>query len=117
MNKGAQFACINIKNFYLDTPMKDPKYVQIIISDIPKKIILENGLSGKEDHTGWIYFEICNGCYGLPQTGILASNLLHGRLEKESYYEADTTLGLWCTNGNQCNFSLLLTILVWSEGD
>jgi len=26
--KGARFACIDIKNFYLDTPMKDPEYVR-----------------------------------------------------------------------------------------
>ena len=27
---------------------------------------------------GWIYFEIHCGCYGLPQAGILANNLLCG---------------------------------------
>jgi hypothetical protein len=27
---------------------------------------------------GWIYFETCCGCYGLPQAGILANNLLCG---------------------------------------
>jgi hypothetical protein len=64
-------------------PMVDPEYVWIKITDIPKEFILEYGLAGKEDHNGWIHFEICRGCYGLPQTGILANNLLHGRLEKE----------------------------------
>jgi hypothetical protein len=74
--KGARFACINIKKFYLDMPMEDPEYVHIKITDIPEEFILEYGLAGKEDKNGWIYFEICRGCYGLPQAGILANNLL-----------------------------------------
>ncbi len=39
-------------------PMVDPKYVRIKITDIPKEFILEYNLTGKEDHNGWIYFEI-----------------------------------------------------------
>ena len=25
---------------------------------------------------GWIYFKFCQGCYGLPQAGILANDLV-----------------------------------------
>jgi hypothetical protein len=75
--------------------MVDPKYVRINITDIPEEFILEYDLAGKEDHNGWIYFEIQRGCHGLPQAGILANNLLYGRLEKKGYYEAATTPGLW----------------------
>ena len=46
-------------------------------------------------YKGWIYFEIRRGCYGLPQSGILANKQLRVRLEKEGYYEASTTPGLW----------------------
>ncbi len=56
--KGARFACIEIKNFYLDMPMEDPEYVRIKISDIPEEFILEYGLARLEDRNGWIYFEI-----------------------------------------------------------
>jgi hypothetical protein len=56
--KGAQFSTIDIKNFYLDAPMVDPKYDRIKITDIPKEFILDYDLAGKEDHNGWIYFEI-----------------------------------------------------------
>ncbi len=82
LRKGAWFSTIDIKNFYLDMPMVDPKYVRIKITDIPEEFILEYEPAGKEDHNGWIYFEIWCGCYGLPQAGILANNLLHGGLEK-----------------------------------
>ncbi len=56
---------------------------------------MEYGLAGLEDKNGWIYFEICQGCYGLPQAGILANNLLRGRLEEEGYYKVHSTPGLW----------------------
>jgi hypothetical protein len=73
--KGARFSTIDLKNFYLDTPMPDPEYACIKLSDIPEEFIKEYNLSGR-DPDGWIYFEICQGCYGLPQAGILANNLL-----------------------------------------
>jgi hypothetical protein len=93
--KGAQFSTIDIKNFYLDTPMVEPKYIHIKITDIPEEFILEYSLARKEDHNGWIYLEIQYGCYGSPQAGIVANDLLCGFLEKEGYYKAATTLGLW----------------------
>ena len=46
-------------------------------------------------HNGWVYFEIRRGCYGLPQSVILANKQLHKRLEKEVYYKAHTKPGLW----------------------
>ncbi len=59
--------------------MPDPEYVRIKLSDIPAEFIEEYKLAGK-DRDGWIYFEICCGCYGLPQAGILANDLLRSRL-------------------------------------
>ncbi len=75
--------------------MEDPEYVRIKITDIPEEFILEYWLAGKDDINGWIYFEICRGCYGLPQAGLLANNLLREGLEEEGYYEAHSTPGLW----------------------
>jgi len=73
--KGARFSTIDLKNFYLDTPMPNPEYVRIKITDIPAEFIEEYKLTGT-DRDGWIYFEIRRGCYGLPQAGILANDLL-----------------------------------------
>jgi hypothetical protein len=36
LQKGARFSSINLKNFYLDTPMPEPEYVCIKILDIPQ---------------------------------------------------------------------------------
>jgi hypothetical protein len=91
---GARFSTIDIKNFYLDTPMPDPEYVRIKISDIPDEFFMEYNLGGR-DRNGWIYFEIRKGYYGLPQAGILANDLLRSRLLTEGFYEAASTPGLW----------------------
>jgi hypothetical protein len=72
---GARFSSIDLKNFYLDMPMLAPKYVRIKIADIPADFIEEYNLKGP-NRDGWIYFKICQGCYGLPRAGILANNLL-----------------------------------------
>ncbi len=55
--------------------MPDPEYVRIKLSNIPEEFIKEYILPGR-DCNGWIYFEIFQGCYGLPQAGILANDLL-----------------------------------------
>ncbi len=38
---GARFSSINLKNFYLHTPLPDPEYVRIKIADIPAEFIEE----------------------------------------------------------------------------
>ena len=52
--------------------------------------------------------EILRGCYGLPQSGQLANDLLRSRLEKAGYYEAATTPGLWCHEWRPIQFVLLV---------
>jgi hypothetical protein len=51
--KGAHFSSINLKNFYLDTPMPDPEYVCIKIFYIPDEFINEYNLTG-QDRDRWI---------------------------------------------------------------
>ena len=105
--KGARFSTLDLKNFYLGTPMKDPEYVRIKVSDILAELIEEYNLQGR-DHNGWIYFEIHRGCYGLPQPGILANDLLRERLEAEGYYESPTIPGLWRHKWRPIQFFLLV---------
>jgi hypothetical protein len=92
--KGARFSSINLKNFYLDIPMPKLEYVCIKILDIPDKFIDKYKCTGL-GRDGWIYFKICQGCYSLPQAGILASDLLQSCLNAKGFYEAASTPGLW----------------------
>jgi hypothetical protein len=105
--KGARFSTIDLKNFYLDTLMPDPEYVRIKLSDIPDEFIKEYNLLG-QDRDGSIYFEICQGWYGLPQAGILANNLLQLCLVAEGFYEAASMPGLWHHKWRTLQFRLIV---------
>ena len=105
--KGARFSTIDLKNFYLDTPLPEPEYVRIKLSDIPDEFVNEYNLAGR-DRDGWIHFEIRKGCYGLPQLGILANDQLRTRLEAEGFYEAASTPGLWRHKWRPIQFCLIV---------
>jgi hypothetical protein len=107
LQKGARVSSINLKNFYLDTPMSKLEYVCIDISDIPQELIGKYTLTGL-DPDGWVYFEIRQGCYGLPQAGILTNDLLRTRLKAKGFYEAASTPGLWCHKWRPIQFCLIV---------
>ncbi len=73
--------------------------------DILEEFIEEYNLAGW-DRDGWIYFKIRQGCYGLPQAGILANNLLRTCLVAEGYYKAASMPGLWCHKWRPIQFCL-----------
>ena len=104
---GAKFACFDVKNFYLDTPLEESEYVWINTTDIPQEVLDEYTLL-KFQHNEWIYFEIIRGCYGLKQSGKFANDLLRTRLEKSNYYEAATTPGLWKQKWRPIQFVLIV---------
>ena len=87
--------------------MERYEYVRIKFSDISQEFIEEYAPS-KASQNGWIYFEILRGCYGLPQSGQLANDVLRTRLEKAGYYEAATTPGLWCHKWRPIQLVLLV---------
>ena len=68
-------------------------YAGINIADISEKIVEEYDLIAFTCN-GSIYFEIVRGCYGLPQSGKLAKNLLRMQLNKAGYFEAATKPGI-----------------------
>jgi hypothetical protein len=64
--KGAQFACIVIKNFYVDTPMEDPEYVRIKITDIPE-LFWSTGLLGRMTSMGGSILKFTVVAMGCPR--------------------------------------------------
>ena len=61
--------------------MDRSEYARIKIENIPQEFIQEYNFLPMVNN-GWIYFEIVRDCYGLPQSGMLANNLLRTRLKK-----------------------------------
>jgi hypothetical protein len=104
---GAHFSSINLKNFYFNTPMPDPEFVCIKIVYILVEFIEEYKLQGCNCDS-WIYFEICQGCYGLPQASILANILLQSCLLAEGCYKAKSAPGLWCHKWCPIQFCLIV---------
>jgi hypothetical protein len=90
----ARLAAMDLKNFYLNTPLNRPEYIHIKLADIPQEFINKYKLS-EIARNSWIYFKMHHGMYGLPQAGILANKLLGELLPKFDYYKAVTTPGLW----------------------
>ena len=90
----AKFMSIDIKNFYLGTPMERYEYVKIKVELIPEEIITQYDLQ-KKIHNGFIYCEVRKGMYGLPQAGMIANKLLQKRLKTKGYYQVKHTPGLW----------------------
>jgi len=74
--KGARFMTIDIYDFYLMTPLKPPKFIGISIKDIPEEIIIEYKLREIADSKGMVYIKANQGMHRLPQSGLLANELL-----------------------------------------
>ena len=91
----------------MDTPIDRSEYARIKLSVIPQEIIDEYNLLDYE-HNGWIYFDIVRGCCGLPQSGRLSNDMLRKRLNKEGYFEASTTSGLWRNKWRPIQFMLIV---------
>ena len=74
--RGAKFMSIDIKNFYLATPMERYEYLKLKLCDIPEEIINEYNLLNIATPDKSVYVEVRKGMYGLPQAGLIANELL-----------------------------------------
>jgi hypothetical protein len=83
---GGKFLVIDIKIFYLDTPLRRFEYMVINLLSLPQETIDKYNLI-KLAQDGNVYIEIQKCMYGLPQTGILANELLQRNLAKEDMWK------------------------------
>ena len=104
----AKFMSIDISNFYLNTPMPRYEYLKLKLTDVPAEIISEYGLQKKATEDGHIYVEIRKGMYGLPQSGILAQELLEKRLNAIGYNQSKHTPVLWTHDWRPICFTLVV---------
>ena len=92
--KNARFMTMDISNFYLMTPLTRPEYIRINLKDIPEEIITEYNLRKTATADGSVYIQANKGMYGLPQSGLLANELLEKRLNKNGYHQSKLVPGL-----------------------
>jgi hypothetical protein len=93
--KNAHYCTIDLKNFYLNTPMDRPEYMRMKIGDVPPNFVKAYNLINLATNNGTIHIKIQKGMYGLPQTGILAQNILEKRLNQHGHHQSNVTPGLW----------------------
>jgi hypothetical protein len=104
----AKFMTMDIKDFYLITPMARYEYMRLRLSDMPKDVIPHYKLNEIASPEGYIYCKIQKGMNCLPQARIIAQQLLEERLEKDGYRQSKTTPGLWMHDTCPISFSLIV---------
>ncbi len=106
--KGAKFMTIDIKDFYLMTPMERPEFMRLKISDMPENIIEQYQLRNKDTKDGYVDVQINGGMYGLPNAGIIAQEQLEKRLNAHGYRQSKLTPGFWKHDWRPICFSLVV---------
>ena len=105
---GARFFTMDIKNFYLNTPMARYEYMRLKLADMSADVIEHYKLLDVATPDGYVYCEIRKGMYGLPHAGIIAQELLAKRLKEHGYSQSETTPGLWKHEWRPIIFSLVV---------
>lgn len=89
ISDNAHWMTIDIKDYYLNTPLLRPEYVRIPLRFIPSTTITLHSLTPYITNSS-ILFEINKGMYGLPQSGLLAQQRLVKHLSVHGYTETST---------------------------
>jgi hypothetical protein len=71
----AKMMMMDIKNYYLGTPLPTYEYMKLPLTILPLDIIEKYDLK-RLSVNGWVNLEIRKGMYGLKQAGLLANQLL-----------------------------------------
>jgi hypothetical protein len=103
----AKFMSIDIKDFYLGTPMARYEYVRIPVKYIPPDIMAQYQLQPLV-HNDHVLAEVRKGMYGLPQAGILAYERLAKHLTAHGYFATANTPGLFRHRTRPITFSLVV---------
>jgi hypothetical protein len=103
----ARFMTIDIKDFYLNTPMERFEYMRIPTKFIPPAISEQYNLPPLI-HNDHVMVEIRKGMYGLPQAGILANQRLVAHLLHHGYHTTPHTPGLFRHSTRPITFSLVV---------
>jgi hypothetical protein len=103
----AAMMMMDIKNYYLGTPLPRFEYMKMLLSRFPEEIVQKYNLNALAVD-GWVYIEIRKGMYGLKHAGLLANQLLQTRLAPFGYYPARHTRGLWLHRTRPIPFTLVV---------
>jgi hypothetical protein len=103
----AAMMMMDIKNYYMGTPLPRFEYMKTLLSRFPEEIVQKYNLNALAVD-GWVYIEIIKVMYGLKQEVLIANQLLQTRLAPFGYYPSRHTPGLWLHNTRPISFSLVV---------
>ena len=106
-NSAARFCTMDIKIFYLGTPLPEYEYLKLRLDIIPEEIVKQYNLLAIADD-GWVYIEIRKGMYGLPHAGKIANDRLCKHLKPYGYAPVKHTPGLWKHTTKPISFTLVV---------
>ena len=85
-----RWAVLDIKDFYLGTPLERDEWLRVPLRLIPDEIQAQFRLQDLQ-RNGCVLVRISKGIYGLPQAGALARDRLVRHLASHGYVEAPAT--------------------------
>lgn len=106
ISDNSKWLTIDIKDYYLNTPLPRPEYLRMSTKFITPEIIIKYNLKDYIDNTS-VLFQVNKGMYGLPQAGLLAQQRLIAHLAKHGYHQT-TTDCLFRHQPNGTDFSLVV---------
>jgi len=99
VSDNASFMTLDIKDFYLMTPLPRPEYIRMPLKFLSDTILDKHNLR-PFIHNNSVLFEVIKSMYGLPHAGKIAQDVLVERLASHGYLQTGTTcLFRHVTNG------------------
>ena len=93
--RGARFMSLDLKDYFLATPMEKPEFMKVQLKYFPEDIIKRYNLHQVSDNNKYVYIRIKRGMYGLKQAALLAYNNLIKNLKQDGYYPIPHTDSYW----------------------
>jgi hypothetical protein len=98
---------LDIRNFYLGTPMEEPVYMFINVDSIPHDIFDKYQLRDIAEN-GKVVMEVSSTIYGLKEAGKLSQDRLVAHLAEYGYKQCRFTPCLFIHESNGAAFTLVV---------
>ena len=84
--KGARFMSLDLKDYFLGTPMETPEVMCVQLKYFPRDIINKYKWTNLIQKDQYVYIQIKKGKYGLKQAALLAYNIFIKNLKEDGYH-------------------------------
>ena len=107
VSEGANLMTLDIKDFYLGTPLDEPEFMRIPLKFIPLELQTKYNLKAIQTHD-CVIMRIEKSIYGLKQAGLLSQDRLVAHLAKHGYLQCHFTPCLFVHTTNGTAFTLVV---------